>query len=309
MRVASPHPTPPGPAPPPERRETPCVLPPRDSAASPAAAPTPSLSRGRFGRGPTSPASPTPTAAPPALPRSWSPRRGAGSGPGGCLRAPSPPPQGRARRPRPEPGAPQAGRAPPPRRGCPRTQPRRTASRPPPLPQRAPRSPRRRGSGCCDLGPTQAWLPPRAVASRAASWRPRRSRRGRTARGRPPAAPSAAASCDPGRGDNRSAAPGAGSPASVELNRPGRAPGRARCICREPAAHWPAGGGACGARPIEFRPAARRGRPGGAGLLRVTRAGRADGAPPRPPRGGTRLRRESRDRGGGRGEPGPAAAT
>lgn len=31
--------------------------------------------------------------------------------------------------------------------------------------------PRRRGPGSCGLGPTQAWLHPRAFTTRAASWR------------------------------------------------------------------------------------------------------------------------------------------
>lgn len=45
----------------------------------------------------------------------------------------------------------------------------------------------------------------------------------------------------------------------------GRAPrAGARCICKETAAHWPAGGGACGARPIKCRPG-ERGAVGGGG--------------------------------------------
>lgn len=224
---------------------------------------------------------PDPTATPPTLP--------------GC----SPPPKPRAvtrppARSPPGPGSaatygPQAGAAPGPspaaRRG-------RAADRPPPLPQRAPHSPRRRSPGSSSLGPTQAWLSPQSIhvpcrLLGTLAQPPRPHCKGATV-------------CCPGRclrlvparavATNAASHPGAGRPASVEPNRPGRAPpAGARCICREAAAHWPAGGGACGAGPIEFRPgSAARSARGGTGLLRVIRGAAADGTQPPPARVGTR---------------------
>lgn len=82
--------------------------------------------------------------------------------------------------------------------------------------------PQRRGPGALGLGPTQARLRPRAFTPRAASWSPWRSRRGRTARGRPAAVEPAASSSQPrprGQPQRRSPAP---APASVEPNQPRR---------------------------------------------------------------------------------------
>lgn len=126
-------------------------------------------------------------------------------------------------------------------------------------------------------------------------------RRGRSARKRAPAAPSAAAAASsrPGLGEPAASLP---APAAQRLlSRTSRAAprGRARCLCRKTAAHWPAGGGACRAGPIECRPGARRRRWG--------RAGVTTGHSPEPPPPGPRRSwrgagpgsREGRGRGGG----------
>lgn len=173
---------------------------PRDSSASPAAVPPrlltwalrPRLHVTRI---------PDPTAAPPAVPGRFSPTPQARTAPepGSAatlgirgLRPAATVPQARAAL-----GPSLAARG------------GRAANRPPPSPQPAPLSPQRRDSGSCGLRPTQAWLRPGASTPRAASWEPWRSRRGRTARGQPSAALSAAAPPPPGPGrcDNCSAAP------------------------------------------------------------------------------------------------------
>lgn len=73
------------------------------------------------------------------------------------------------------------------------------------------------------------------------------------------------------RGHNRSDVSRAPAEQRLLSRSPGRAPrAGARCICKETAAHWPAGGGACGARPIKCRPGERgAGGRGGARLLWV----------------------------------------
>lgn len=74
-----------------------------------------------------------------------------------------------------------------------------------------------------------------------------------------------------GRSHNRSDVPRAPAEQRLLSRSPGRAArAGARCICKETAAHWPAGGGACGARPIKCRPGERgAGGRGGARLLWV----------------------------------------
>lgn len=63
---------------------------------------------------------------------------------------------------------------------------------------------------------------------------------------------------------------------------PGRAaPAGARCICKETSAHWPAGGGACGAGPIKGRPGERGA--GGRGGDEVTIGHSAEPPPPAGP--------------------------
>lgn len=106
--------------------------------------------------------------------------------------------------------------------------------------------------------------------------------------------------------------PGAGTPASAEPNRSGLAPpAGARCICREDAAHWPAGGGACGAGPIEFQPgSAAQAAGGGAGLLWVIQPQPRRRGPSRPRCGaGTGSAGRDRSAAAGEGEPGTEAAT
>lgn len=233
----------------------------------------PPRSRGRFGRGPTSPL-PGPHrgashSAPQLAPTQLVPTPRAGSGPpgaglGGHVGGPGTPRRPRSSSARgPPSGAarPHAEAAPPTGPAAPTTGAALTA-----MP----------GSGPCGLGPAQAWLRPRAVTSRAASWRPRRSRRGRTARGRPSAAPSAvAASSRPGRGDHCSAAPGAGTPASVEPNRPGRAPRPALVAYAErPPPIGPRAVARAGLSLSNSGGEREAGGPGGAGLLRVSRRSR-----------------------------------
>lgn len=68
---------------------------------------------------------------------------------------------------------------------------------------------------------------------------------------------------------------------------PGRAvPAGARCICKEAAAHWPAGGGACGDGPIRGRPGERGAR--GWGGDEVTIGHSAERPPPAGPGWGPR---------------------
>lgn len=188
---------PPHSAPPPKRRETPCILPPRDSGAPPAAVfPDPSPAHvGASAEAPRHPL-PRPDRGASHSARSLSPTPPAGSGLRGYLCAHPP---SRTRRllreveaPRPATFIPHhhAGAALGP---TPVARGGRTANRPLPFPQWAPRSPLRRGSGSCGLRPTQAWLRTRALTSRAVSWRLGRSRRGRTASGRPWVVPSAVA--------------------------------------------------------------------------------------------------------------------
>lgn len=161
-----------------------------------------------LGRGPTSPASRTPPRRLPLCPAACPHAAGR-------LGTPRPP----ARTP-PGPGSaatsgtwsPQASRVPLPRRGRPRAQPGSTRRlRRPPAPAASTTGAALTampGLGFRGLRPTQAWQRPSTLTSRAASWRPRRSRRGRTARGRPSAArPPSPPRPSPGRGDNCSAAP------------------------------------------------------------------------------------------------------
>lgn len=188
-------------------------------------------------------------------------------------------------------------------------------------PQPAPHSPQRRGPGSSRLRPTKAWLHPQSIHSPSRllgtlTQPPPQSRcKGaylcclvrRRSRSRRllllPAVPALSAVT------GTAPLPGAGRPASVEPNRPGRTPpAGARCICRETAAHWPGGGGACGAGPIEFRPGARRGRPGaGRGYYRSFHGAAADGTQPQPARGGEPSAGRNGTTAAGGGEPGCAA--
>lgn len=124
------------------------------------------------------------------------------------------------------------------------------------------------------LRPTQAWLLPGAAPAQ------RHLLRTLTQPLGPPGAGSAsrfAASHLPvrarcrGHNHNHSDVPRAPAEQRLLSRSPGRSPrAGARCICKETAAHWPEGGGACGARPIKCRPGERgAGGRGGARLLRV----------------------------------------
>lgn len=124
------------------------------------------------------------------------------------------------------------------------------------------------------LRPTQAWLLPGAAPAQ------RHLLRTLTQPLGPPGAGSAsrfAASHLPvrarcrGHNHNHSDVPRAPAEQRLLSRSPGRAPrAGARCICKKTAAHWPEGGGACGARPIKCRPGERgAGGRGGARLLRV----------------------------------------
>lgn len=253
VKVANPQPTPP-----PKRREgTPRILPPPDSSAARAAVPPPRIRVGSAAPSPTSAASRIPWRHPSPSPR---------SGPV--------PPHRRARRPRRGSGASRPAASFPRARVALGAQPFRT--RRPHHAHHGSRTHRDAGApvprahaglGCAPQSTSALGrllgtltLPPRSHCEETAVCYSVR-------RHRLVPAPASATGAD--------SHTGAGRPASVEPNRPGRAPpAGARCICREAAAHWPAGGGACGAGPIEFRPGARRAAGGGAGLLQVIRPSR-----------------------------------
>lgn len=149
---------------PPKRRETPCTLPPPESAASPAAVPP-----AHVGHSTEAPRHPLPGC-----------RHGASHATGQLLPTPraGPKPRSRLRTRTPRAGlgghvgtrGSQDRRIPPPGRGQPRA--RASCTR---RPRRQPvpavptngrcNSPPRRGSGSCGLGPTQAWLRPRALTT------------------------------------------------------------------------------------------------------------------------------------------------
>lgn len=106
-----------------------------------------------------------------------------------------------------------------------------------------------------------------------------------------------------GRGHNRSDTPPAPAEQRLLIRSPGRAaPAGARCICKETAAHWPAGSGACGAGPIKGRPGERGA--GGRGGDEVTIGHSAE--PPPPPAGPGWGPRRAGMAASGRGAAGPA---
>lgn len=142
------------------------------------------------------------------------------------------------------------------------------------------------------LRPTQAWLFPGAVPAQRHLLRTlteppgppcERERDDRP----PPAQPRRLSVPARGRGHDRSDTPPAPAEQRLLSRSPGRAvPAGARCICKEAAAHWPAGGGACGDGPIKGRPGERGAR--GWGGDEVTIGHSAERPPPAGPGWGPR---------------------